>query len=59
MKDNTPFKISVKHWESIISVEKNRSDITWNEYIEMIIDISKAVGWNEQDVNKLSEVKRK
>ena len=53
MKDNTPFKLSVKHWDSKITIEKNRSDITWDEYVEMLRELSRAVGWGKKSIDEL------
>jgi len=51
--DNPPFKISIKHWDTKITIEKNHSDITWDEYVELLRDISKAAGWGEENINEL------
>ena len=53
MKDNGPFKISVEHWDEKITVEKDHSDITFDEYIEMLRTLSRAVGWGGDDINDL------
>ena len=53
MKDNTPFKISVKHWDRKLTVEIDHSDITWDEYIELLREISRAVGWRNEDIKEL------
>ena len=53
MKDNTPFKLSVKHWDTKITIEKDHSDITWDEYVEMLRELSRAVGWGENNINEL------
>ena len=53
MKNNTPFKISVEHWDTKITIEKTHSDITWDDYVELLRDISKAAGWGEENINEL------
>ena len=53
MKDNTPFKLSVKHWDTKITIEKDHSDITWDEYVELLKDLSRAVGWGDKNINEL------
>ena len=53
MKDNGPFKISVEHWDEKITVEKDHSDITFDEYVEMLRTLSRAVGWGVDDINDL------
>lgn len=45
-----PFRITVEHWDQKISVELNRSDITIDEYIDLLRTVSKAVGWGEEDI---------
>ena len=51
--DNPPFKISVEHWDRKLTVEMPHSDITWDEYVELLRDISKASGWGEENINEL------
>ena len=53
MKNNTPFKISVEHWDEKITVEKDHSDITFDEYVEMLRTLSRATGWGSDDINDL------
>ena len=53
MKDNGPFKISVEHWDTKLTVEKDHSDITFEEYVELLRDLSRAVGWGIDDINDL------
>ena len=53
MKDITkPFKVTVEHWNQKISVELDRSDITFDEYIEVLRAVSKAVGWDEDSIKE-------
>ena len=51
--DNPPFKISIEHWDAKITIEKNHSDITWDEYVELLRDISKAAGWDGESIDEL------
>jgi len=53
MKDNTPFKLSVKHWGTKITISKDRSDLHFEEYVEMLRELSRAIGWSEKDINEL------
>jgi len=53
MKGNGPFKISVEHWDTKITIEKDHSDITWDEYVELLRDVSRAAGWSYGDVDEL------
>jgi hypothetical protein len=53
MKDNTPFKLSVKHWDRKLTVEIDHSDITWDEYVELLREISRAVGWGRENIQEL------
>lgn len=50
---NTPFKISVEHWDEKITVEKDHSDITFDEYIEMLKTLSRGVGFGEESINEI------
>ena len=47
-----PFRVTVKHWDQKISVELDRSDITFDEYIELLRTVSKAIGWGEDDIKE-------
>lgn len=51
--DNPPFKISVEHWDTKLTVEKDHSDITFEEYVDLLRDISRAAGWGDDDINDL------
>ena len=51
--DNPPFKISVEHWDRKLTAEMPYSDITWDEYVELLTDISRAAGWRDEDINEL------
>ena len=51
--DNPPFKISVEHWDTKLTVEKDHSDITFEEYVDLLRDLSRAVGWGSDDINDL------
>ena len=51
-KVNNPFKITVEHWDQKISVELDRSDITFDEYIELLRTVSKALGWSNDSIKE-------
>lgn len=53
MENNTPFKLSIKHWDRKITVEMDHSDITWDEYVELLRELSRAVGWSNSHINEL------
>ena len=53
MKNDTPFKISVELWDKKITIEKTHSDITWDDYVELLKDISKAAGWDGESIDEL------
>ena len=36
-----------------ITVEKDHSDITWDEYVELLKDVSRAAGWGDENINEL------
>jgi len=50
---NKPFKITVEHWDRKLTVEKDHSDITFDEYVDLLKDLSRAVGWGGDDINEL------
>jgi len=51
--ENKPFKITVKHWDEKISIEKDHSDITFEEYVEMLRTLSRAVGFSKKSIDGL------
>jgi hypothetical protein len=53
MENNTPFKLSVKHWDRKITVEMDHSDITWDEYVELLRELSRAAGWGDESIQEL------
>lgn len=53
MENNTPFKLSVKHWDRKITVEMDHSDITWDEYVELLQELSRAAGWGDEHIQEL------
>jgi len=53
MDNNTPFKLSVKHWDRKITVEMDHSDITWDEYVELLRELSRAAGWSNESIEEL------
>ena len=50
---NTPFKISVQHWDEKITVEKDHSDITFEEYIEILRTLSRGIGFGQDDTDDI------
>jgi hypothetical protein len=50
---NTSFKITVKHWDEKITVEKDHSDITFEEYIEMLRTLSRGIGFGQDDIDDI------
>ena len=53
MENNTPFKLSVKHWDRKITVEMDHSDISWDEYVELLRELSRAAGWSNESIEEL------
>ena len=49
--ENRPFKISVEHWDEKITVEKDHSDITFEEYIEILRTLSRGIGFGQDDID--------
>ena len=48
-----PFKISVEHWDKKVTVEIDHSDITWEEYVDLLKEVTKAVGWADDSISEL------
>ena len=51
--ENKPFKISVEHWDEKITIEKDYSDVTFDEYIEMLRTLSRGIGFGEKSINEI------
>lgn len=51
--ENKPFKISVEHWDEKITVERDHSDVTFDEYIEMLRTLSRGVGYSQESINEM------
>ena len=48
-----PFKISVEHWDKKVTVEVDHSDITWDDYVDLLKEVTKAVGWADDSISEL------
>jgi len=51
--ENNPFKVTVEHWDEKITIEKDHSDITWDEFVEMLRTLSRGVGYSQEDIDEL------
>jgi hypothetical protein len=51
--ENKSFKITVEHWDEKITVEKDHSDITFDEFVEMLRALSRGVGFNQENIDEL------
>lgn len=51
--ENKPFKVTVKHWDEKITIEKDHSDITWDEFVDMLRTISRGVGYSQESIDEL------
>tara|TARA_R110000796_G_scaffold243375_1_gene365896 strand:- start:116 stop:280 length:165 start_codon:yes stop_codon:yes gene_type:complete len=48
-----PYRITIEHYDMKVTVEKSNSDISSDEYQEMLIWISKAAGWHDTLVKEI------
>ena len=51
--ENKPFKITVEHWDEKITIEKDYSDISFEEYVEMLRTLSRGVGFGKESIDEL------
>ena len=51
--ENKPFRVTVEHWDEKITVEKDYSDITFDEYVEMLRTLSRGVGFGKESIDEL------
>ena len=54
---NKPFTITIEHYDTKVSVQKNHSDVNINELKEMLITICLATGYHPNTVNKIFNIK--
>ena len=40
---NPPFRITIEHWDEKLTIELDRSDVSFDEYVEMLRKLSSAV----------------
>ena len=50
---NKPFTITIEHYDTKVSVQKNHSDVNINELTEMLITICIAAGYDQNKVNEI------
>ena len=51
--ENKPFKVTVEHWDEKITIEKDHSDITFDEFVEMLRTLSRGVGFGKESIDEL------
>lgn len=49
---NKPFKLTVQHWDKIITIEKDHSDVNMEELHEMWLSMVKAIGFNYDTIKE-------
>lgn len=45
-----PFRITIEHYDEKVSIEKNHSDLTVEEVIDMIIEVIAAAGFTREEL---------
>ena len=50
-----PYRITIEQYEYKYSVEVDHSDITFEEYLELLSSLSLAAGWSKDKVNEVFE----
>jgi len=53
----TPFVITIEHYDTKVSVQKNHSDVNGIELKEMLITICLAAGYHPNTVNEIFNIK--
>ena len=51
--ENKSFRVTVEHWDEKITVEKDHSDITFEEYIELLRTLSRGIGFGQDDIDDI------
>lgn len=49
---NEPLKLSLKHYDKLLTVEVNRSDLAIEEVIELFADLLAAAGFNQSTIRE-------
>lgn len=47
-----PFIITIKQWDETITVQRDNSDITFDQFMELIRRASLALGYTETTINE-------
>ena len=54
MKDiETPFRITIEHYDQKISVEVDHSDVSLSEVVDLIVQALKGAGFSEDHVKEM------
>jgi|TARA_R110000822_G_scaffold69985_6_gene169575 hypothetical protein len=48
-----PYKITIQQYDTKVSIEKDHSDISLEDFAEMLYNISKAAGWSEEQLKDI------
>jgi hypothetical protein len=51
--ENKPLKITVEHWDTKISIEKDHSDVAIQELHEMWISMVRALGFSYKSIKEI------
>jgi hypothetical protein len=49
---NKPFKVEVSHWDEVVSLEKDHSDITAQEAVDLCYRVLVAAGFHEDSLKE-------
>jgi hypothetical protein len=53
---NKPFKVEISHWDEVVSIVKDHSDITAQEAVELCFRALVAVGYHPDNIREFIEV---
>ena len=45
-------KITVKHYDEKVSIERENDDIDFNEFMELVRKVAHSVGYNNETIDK-------
>lgn len=54
--DNPPCKLSFTHWDETITIEKDHSDITFDDFIMMTQTLARAFGLTDEHIKEYFNV---
>lgn len=56
MKEDTPFRITIEHWDQKVSIEVNSSQVTLDEVGTLLQQLLMAAGFDPDSIREMIDV---